>query len=127
VDGHKLPTQYASLASSENSSTDEISQTSPVPASLIAQFFLLYYRNIIVLCRNYVSKQCVCVCVCVLGCVITVGCIRKPPPNGREPTLITMYWVLHKGLTHFMLQWSICYSKYREHYCTIESTKSEYL
>jgi len=53
VDGHKLPTQYASLASSENSSIDDISKTSPVPPSLFAQFFLLYYRNIIIYCRNY--------------------------------------------------------------------------
>jgi len=72
VDGHKLPTQYASLAISENSSIDDISETSPVPASLFAQFFLLYYRNIMVVCRNYVSKQCVRVCV-VLCCVITAA------------------------------------------------------
>jgi hypothetical protein len=63
VDGHKLPTQYASLASSENSSIEEISEAAPIPASLFAQFFLLCYRNIIVLYRNYVSKLCVCVCV----------------------------------------------------------------
>jgi len=97
VDGHKLPTQYASLASSENSSIDDISETSPVPASLFAQFFLLYYRNIIVLCRNYVSKQCVCACACAVLCCVVLCCvvlccavlcyncrIRKPRPMAEN-------------------------------------------
>ncbi|PNF38652.1 hypothetical protein B7P43_G01202 [Cryptotermes secundus] len=53
VDDQKPHAQYASLASSEDSSIDEIPESSPVSASLLAQFLLLYYRNIIVLCRNY--------------------------------------------------------------------------
>lgn len=53
VDDQKPPAQYASLASSEDSSIDEIPESCPVSASLFAQFLLLYYRNIIVLCRNY--------------------------------------------------------------------------
>jgi hypothetical protein len=60
VDDQKPPPQYASLASSEDSSIDEISESSPVSASLLSQFLLLYYRNIIVLFRNYVSNRPVC-------------------------------------------------------------------
>jgi hypothetical protein len=84
VDGHKLPTQYASLATSENSSIDDFSETSPVPASLIAQFFLLYFRNIMVLCRSYVSKQRVHVrmCVCVVLCYHC--CIHEPRPMAEN-------------------------------------------
>jgi hypothetical protein len=60
VDDQKPPAQYASLASSEDSSIDEIPESSPVSASFLAQFLLLYYRNVIVLCRNYVSNWYLC-------------------------------------------------------------------
>jgi len=60
-DDQKSSPKYASLASSEDLSVDEIPESSPVSASLFAQFLLLYYRNIIVLYRNYVSKQHVCI------------------------------------------------------------------
>lgn len=63
--GQQPPLQYASLASSEDLSTDEICEQPAVSASLFAQFFLLYYRNLIVLCRNYVSKSCVCLIIVI--------------------------------------------------------------
>ncbi|XP_021939655.1 ATP-binding cassette sub-family G member 1 isoform X2 [Zootermopsis nevadensis] len=53
ADCRQPPLQLASLASSEDSSIHEICEQSPVSASLFAQFSLLYYRNLMVLCRNY--------------------------------------------------------------------------
>ncbi|XP_069705049.1 ATP-binding cassette sub-family G member 1 [Periplaneta americana] len=43
----------ATLASSENSSIEDIPDTACAQASLFAQFFLLYYRNILEEYRNY--------------------------------------------------------------------------
>lgn len=52
VEGEK-PEKYPSLASSENSSVEDLPDTAHSQASFFAQFLLLYYRNVLEEYRNY--------------------------------------------------------------------------